>query len=223
MSELVRAKDSFRFYTRLNLTELTGLKASTLPQLGRLIKEVPGSCIYHHTHRFLQQHQYLSPEPPNDFAYWVTQIVGEGELGEQLASIDVVQFSNIRSLREKIIETLEKYLETTPSAKMKFAKEDEEFHFIKSVSFVLPTPYVANELREFLEILKKITIDSIYFHIFEARLRLEKKTNDFSNWIENAIGDKKLADRISSFDPYTQTLEDLRKTLIRIIERKIAV
>ena len=106
---------------------------------------------------------------------------------------------------------------------MKFAKEDEEFHFIKSVSFVLPTPYVANELREFLEILKKITIDSIYFHIFEARLRLEKKTNDFSNWIENAIGDKKLADRISSFDPYTQTLEDLRKTLIRIIERKIAV
>ena len=223
MSELVRAKDSFRFYTRLNLTELTGLKASTLPQLLDLIKEVPGSCIYHHTHRFLQQHQYLSPEPPNDFAYWVTQILGEGELGEQLASIDVVQFSDIRSLRDRIVETIEEYLEAVPSAKLRFAKEDEEFHFIKSVSFVLPTPYAANDLMEFLEILKKITLDAIYFHIFEARLRLEKKTNDFSNWIENSIGDKKLADRISSLDPYTQTLEDLRKTLIRIIERKIAV
>ena len=32
-------------------------------------------------------------------------------------------------------------------------------------------------LKEFTQILEKITIDSIYFHIFEARLRLEKPTN----------------------------------------------
>ncbi|MEW6680837.1 MAG: DUF5752 family protein, partial [bacterium] len=64
MSELIKAKEPFRFYTRLHLSELTGLKASTLSQLVELIKQVPGSCIYHHTHRFLQQHQYLSPLPP---------------------------------------------------------------------------------------------------------------------------------------------------------------
>ena len=223
MPELIKAKEPFRFYTRLNLSELTGLRASTLNQLLDIIKEVPGSCIYHHTHRFLQQHQYLSPEPPNDFAYWVTEALGENELGERLASIDTIQFSNIRSLREKIIETIENYLKNNPLAKLKFSREGEEFHFIKSVSFVLLTNYVAYDLKDFLEILNKITIDSIYFHIFEARLRLEKKTNDFSIWIETSIGDKELADKISGLDPYTRTLEDLRKTVMKIIERKISV
>ena len=92
MPELVKAKEPFRFYTRLHLSELTGLRATTLRQLLGLIKKVPGSCIYHHTHRFLQQHQYLSPEPPNDFAYWVTEVLGEDELGERLASIDTMQY-----------------------------------------------------------------------------------------------------------------------------------
>ncbi len=222
MPESIKAKEPFKFCTRLHLSELTGLRATTLGQLLELIREVPGSCIYHHTHRFLQQHQYLSPEPPNDFAYWVTEILGEDELGEGLASIDTLQYSTIRGLREKIARTIEEYLESSSFAKLKFAHSGEEFHFIKSVSFILPTNYTAYDLKEFLEILKKITIDSIYFHIFEARLRLEKPTNDFSFWIENSLGDKKLAERISAFDPYTRTLEDLRKTLVQIIGKKIS-
>jgi hypothetical protein len=107
------------------------------------------------------------------------------------------------------------------SAKLKFAGEGEEFHFIKSISFVLPTNYIAYDLKEFVDIVKNITIDSIYFHIFESRLRLEKKTNDFSNWIETSIGDKNLSNKISKLDPYTHTLEDLRKTIIKIVEQKL--
>lgn len=218
---LIKAKEPFRFYTRLHLSGLTGLKATTLDELLRHIKDVPGSCIYHHTHRFLQQHQYLSPEPPNDFAYWVTNVLGENRLGEYLASIDTVQFSTIRELREKIVATIEKYLQQHPSAKQRFVNDEAAFFFIKSMSFILPTHYVANDLEEFRQILEKITIDSIYFHIFEARLRLEKKTNDFSLWIETSFGDKDLAGKIAQLDPYTQTLDDLRKRLIRIIERKV--
>ncbi len=222
MPELLTAKEPFRFCTRLHLSELTGLRATTLSQLLALIKEVPGSCIYHHTHRFLQQHQHLSPEPPNDFAFWVTDTLGEDELGERLVTIDTMQYSTIRELREKIASTIENYLKDNPLAKLKFARREEEFHFIKSVSFILPTGYAAYNLRDFVEVLKKITIDSIYFHIFEARLRLEKPTNDFSYWLEHSLGDKELADRIRGFDPYTRTLEDLRNTLIQIIARKIA-
>ena len=40
------------------------------------------------------QHQYLSPEPPNDFAYWVSNVLQEDRLGEQLAAIDLIQFRN---------------------------------------------------------------------------------------------------------------------------------
>jgi len=221
MAALAKTTEPFRFYTRLHLTELTGLKAAGLVQLVRLLKSVPGGSIYYHTHRFLQQHQYLSPEPPNDFAYWVREILGEDELGERLASIDIIQYSTIRSLRERIIETIEEYLEQRPEAKMRFAQEGGELHFKKAVSFILPTDHISCDLREFIEILKWITIDSIYFHIFEARLRLEKKTNDFSNWIENSIGNKVLALSIARLDPYVYTMEDLRRTIVDLIEKEI--
>ena len=221
MEEDLKTKPHFQFFTRLHLSELTGRRATTIEELLEIIRDVPGACIYHHTHRFLQQHQYLSPEPPNDFAYWVGKILGEDVLGEKLASIDTIQFSTLRSLREKIISTIGDYLQTNPLVKGKFAHPEEAFHFIKSISFVLPTQYVAFTIEDFLEIFKKITVDSIYFHIFEARLRLEKKTNDFAWWIETSLGHKKLADRLTQLDPYTYTLEELRKTIIRNIEEFI--
>lgn len=221
MPELIRAKEPFVFYTRLHLSELTGLKAATLEQLLSLIKDVSGACIYHHTHRFLQQHQYLSPEPPNDFAYWVAQVLGEDALAEKLASVDTIQFTHIKELRQSIVGTIENYLKENPLAKLHFAREGEEFYFIKTVSFIMPNGYCAYDLKEFADTLSKITFDSIYFHIFEARLRLEKNLNDFSSWFENALGEKELADAILKMDPYTYTLDKLRKVLIRLIEQRI--
>lgn len=220
MTEPTKAKEPFRFFTRLHLTELTGVRASNLEELLKYLRDVPGSSVYHHTHRFLQQHQYLSPEPPNDFAYWVREVLGEAELAERLASIDTIRYETIRSLREKIVETIEGYLRDNPKAALRFARENEPFHFMKSVSFVLPTNYVATDLREFADALKKVTIDSIYFHIFEARLRLEKEGNDFSNWFRNSLDDKGLAAKINRLDPYTYTLDNLRKTILNIIEKK---
>jgi hypothetical protein len=217
----INATEPFRFYTRLHLSELTGLKAATLIELLDFIKTVPGASIYYHTHRFLQQHQYLSPEPPNDFAYWVSNVLGENELGEQLASVDIIQFNSIQSLREKIIIVIEEYLQKHPSAKNKFVNPGAEFHFIKSVSFVFPTGHTAGDLKELAEKLRRVTIDSIYYHIFESRLRLEKGENDLSRWMKDAIGDTVLAAKLSRLDPYTFTLEDLRTKIIGLIERSL--
>lgn len=214
-------RKEFHFYTRLNLTELTGLRAQTLTQMVRLLREVPGSCIYHHTHKFLQMHEYLSPEPPNDFAYWVTEVLGEDELGEMLASIDTIRFNTIRALREKLVTTIEGYIKFNPYARLRFSKEDESFYFLKSLSFVLPTNYSASSLAEFATGLEKVTSDSVYFHIFEARLRLEKGTNDFSNWLETSQGEKMLAEKIKNLDPYTYTMEDLRTAIIRLVRKRI--
>ncbi len=217
MPRLKRAKEPFVFWTRLHLTALTGLKAANIQEFLDLIKEVPGSSIYHHTHRFLQQHQYLSPEPPNDFAFWLIASLNEDILAEKLASIDTVQFFSIRALREEIISAIEGYVKSNPRCLNKYAAPNEEFYFMKSISFILPTHYTAASLSEFRRILKKITIDSIYFHIFESRLRLEKGTNDFSYWFETSLDNKKLADKVARLDPYTSTLEDLRKTLLNLI------
>ena len=212
--------DPFHFYTRLHLRELTGLKAKNLTELAAHLETVPGSVVYHHTHHFLQQHQYLSPEPPNDFAYWVTEILQDKKLGERLTSINTCDFKTIRELREKIVSTIKAYLEK--SKDLREAPEGEEFHFIKSVSFIFPTPFLASNLQEFTAVLKKITaVNSIYFHMFEARIRLEKGTNDFSFWLEG-LGEKELAQKIARLDPYTHTMEGLRGKVIQLAESRLA-
>ena len=220
--KLKRTKKPFLFHTRLNLSELTGFRATTLGQLLDIIKTVPGSCIYHHTHRFLQQHQYLSPEPPNDFAYWVSKVLGEDALGEKLASIDIMQYTTIRDIREEIVAVIERYLQENQSSGQKFASPDDAFHFIKSISFVIPTHYMSYDLNEFVDVLSKITIDSIYFHIFEARLRLERGSNDFSYWIEHDMGNRELAARLNRVDLFTNTMEGVRNEIVGILRAATA-
>jgi len=207
-----KAKNPFQFYTSVKLRELTERKARNLKELVETIKDVPGSVIYYHTHVFLQKHQSFSPEPPNDFAYWVSQVLGEYKLGEELASVDICEFSTIRELREKIINVIENYLFENKEP-LRYAPNGGEFEFIKAHSFVMPTGFTARNLKEFEMIIGKVTIHSIYFHIFEARLRLEKGVNDFSFWIGTSAGAPELARTIAALDPYTFTMEGLRQKL----------
>lgn len=211
-----KAVNPFQFYTSVKLRELTGRKARNLRELVETIKETPGSVIYYHTHVFLQRHKRLSPEPPNDFAYWISHVLGEYKLGEELGSIDICVFSTIRELREKIINVIEDHLFDNKEP-LRYAPHDMEFEFVKAHSFVVPTGFTAHNLKEFEMILGKITIHSIYFHIFEARLRLEKGINDFSFWIDTSLGSPELAKIIASLDPYTFTMEGLRRKLIDIV------
>jgi hypothetical protein len=217
--ELPRANETFCFTSRLNLPVLTGRQARDLAELLENIKTASGAVIYHHTHRFLQQHQTLSPEPPNDFAFWVSNILQETVLGEQLASIDVIQFPTIRALQKKIISTIETYMNSHPDFRV--APPGEEFNFMRSITFTIPTPYTANTLTEFLDSLQKVSVNSLYFHMFEARLRIGKPTNDFSLWLENSLGESKLGKEIAAMDPYTNTLEGLRKRISRLIINRL--
>lgn len=215
-----QAKEPFHFRTRLHLKELTGLKASNLRELVDRLKKVPDSVVYYHTHHFLEEHHYLTPEPPNDFSGWVSDVLGDEVLEERLASIDTFEFPTIGALRARVIGVIEEHL--AKGQDLRTAPEGQEFYFIKSVSVILPTPYVAHDLREFLEVLRKITIHSLYFHIFEAKLRLQRGLNDFSIWLEDSLEEKELAEEIARLDPYTYTLETLRAKLIELAEERLA-
>ncbi len=214
------AQAPFQFVTQTSLIELTGLRARDLYELVNHLKTVPLSVIYYHTHHFLKQHQFLSPEPPNDFAYWVTNVLQEDRLGEQLAAIDTIRFSSLRSLQQALGVTIERYLARGKSSRV--APDGEEFHFMKARSFVLSTPYSAKTLEEFVEVIQKISLNSLYHHMFEARLRLEKGTNDFSLWFETELGENILAKAIAQLDPYTLSLEALRGKIVRLIRARLA-
>ncbi|MBI4436217.1 MAG: hypothetical protein HY590_02240 [Candidatus Omnitrophica bacterium] len=218
---LPEARTPFQFYTRLSLCELTGLRAVTLSQLLKFLQTLPGSVIFHHTHHYLQEHQYLTPEPPNDFASWVGEVLGEKKLGEELAGVNTVAFPTIRALRERLIGSIERSLRAHPFSYLRFAKPEEAFHFVKSVSVILPTPYRAKDLKEFAECVEATTLDSLYFHLFEARLRLERGRNDFSAWLEEDLSEAASAQAIASLDPYTHTMEELRQIILRLLHRRL--
>jgi len=205
----------FQFKTRFNLVELLGRKAGTIRDLLQGIREVPGSSIYFHTHRYLQQHHYLSPEPPNDFAFWTTSILGLNDVGERLASVDTIRYRSIKDLRQKYVELLEESLAAKRNSWPQ-CQEGTEFHFMSCRTFIIPLPAVAENAEEFAAILETVSINSLYFHVFESRLRLEKGENDFSNWFE-AIGRNELAASLSRLDPYTITLEGLRKKIVETV------
>lgn len=206
----------FYFKTKLDQTLLLGTKGRNIQGLLEGIRQVPDSSIYYHTHRFLEQHHFLSPEPPNDFAYWVSENLGDDILGEQLSSVDIVQFRTIAQLREKFIQILEGYLET--AERLTFSPAGQDFHFMSSRLFVLPTSHVAHTLSEFREALNHVSTNSIYYHMFDAKLRLEQGDNDFSEWFVS-LGKIELAEELGRLDPYAHTLDGLRKRIIVLVRK----
>lgn len=216
---LKKASKPFHFYTRLHLKELTGRKAWNMTDLANILKSSPDSIVYYHTHHFLEQHQFLTPEPTNDFALWVNDSLDAHVLAEKLANIDTFAYFSLSELKAKIVSVIETYIANNPSQAM--VNGEYEFYFIKSNSIMIPTPYFASDLREFIEVLRKITIDSLYYHIFESRLRLQKRSNDFSEWIRDSFGENDLADKIDNLMPYTATLDAMRLFIIQNIEKRI--
>lgn len=219
MPPILRASVPFEFWSQLNLTLLTGHRASDVAELLGHLRVVPGAVVYYHTHHFLVQHQYLSPEPPNDFSYWVAEVLGEERLGEQLASVDILRFSTIRELRQALIAVIEGFLEN--ASNLRTAPPGEEFYFKQSVSFVLPTPIAARDLREFRNALEKVSSSSIAYHMFDARLRLERGDNDFSHWLECVLGERQLAEALRRIDPYSHTDEGLRRRMVTLVDARL--
>ena len=211
--------NQFEFRSLLNMTLLTGLRARDLAELVQYMRTVPGAVIYHHTHHFLVQHQFLSPEPPNDFAYWVSNILLEERLGEELAAVDLLRFPTLRDLRNALIHVIQEFLDR--SSNLRTAPAGEEFHFMESVSYVVPTGVLALDLADFREGLKRVSLSSIAYHMFDARLRLEKGDNDFSRWLEHSQGERQLAEAFRKVDPYTHTQDGLRRRLITMVSKRI--
>ncbi len=207
---------AFCFRTGADLVYLQGIKVRTPDELLEGIRGVPESSIYYHTHRFLQEHLYLSLKPPNDFAYWLTSILGLRELGEEVAAVDVVRFKSLEELRGEFIRVLEDYLSRGKYTVS--APPGSEFHFMSSKLFVLPTRYTAHNIAEFRDAVRKISARSLYFHLFESRLRLETGENDFSVWMENA-GEPRLAREIARLDPYTMTVDGLRERIVQEVNQ----
>jgi len=204
----------FRFFTERRLVELTGLSARNLPELATILHTVSGSSVFYHTHHEFLAHHFEKPVVYNDFAVWVREALQEDALAERLAAVDLLAFTTIRQLREAILSLIESCMQSR-NRDSRECLPDDEFHFCKSKSFILPTGIVAQDPSDFFAKLPGITTSSLYFHFLEARLRLGRPTNDFSHWLASQ-GQLQLSHAIDQLDPYRLTLDELKDDLIQL-------
>jgi hypothetical protein len=206
----------FYFNTSESLLRIGRQKASTLPELLQALRECPDDSIFQHTVRTLQEHHFIRQGFSNDFAHWSLSDCNEPILAEQLASVDVREFTEIAGLRGRMVEIVADFLHGHPSAGSRAAHEP--FYFCASDIVVLPTKFAPDSLPGFLDGLRQVSVHSIHHHFIEARLRLKRMSNDFSQWLEEEIGLRDAAQSIESIDIYTNTLEGVRQKIARIVE-----
>jgi hypothetical protein len=95
-----------------------------------------------------------------------------------------------------------------------------DFFFMRSNSIVFPTDHTAADPASFAAALGRVSIGSIYHHMFEARLWREEGRNDFSAWLQDELGLKVAAWRIERLEPYLSSLEDIRKQIQTIVKEE---
>jgi hypothetical protein len=215
--ELRKAGEPFYFNTSEHLLRIGRQKATTLSELLQALETCPDDSIFQHTFCTLQEHHFIRQGFSNDFAHWSLSACHEPVLAEQLASVDVREFTAIDGLRRRMVDTVNDFLRKHP--KSAFRTANEPFYFCAADIVVLPTPFIADSLAGFLDGLRQVSVHSIHHHFIEARLRLHLMSNDFSKWLEEEVGLSSTADAIERIDIYTNTMEGVRQQIIHMVEQ----
>jgi hypothetical protein len=210
----------FYFNTSAHLLRITTQKANTLAELLDALRVCPDDSIFQHTFRTLQELHFIREGFSNDFAHWALTACNEPGLAEQLASVDVREYTSLGELRERFVQIVEKHLQLNPADGQRMA--EETFYFCAADIVVMPTKFVAETLRDFAKGLREVSVHSIHHHFIEARLRIKLMSNDFSQWLYEDVGLTDIARALNRIDIYTVTLEDVRRQMLRIVERSLA-
>ncbi len=206
----------FEFRQCVSILKSTGQEAKNLRELREIMSRVSKESIFHHTYQyFLKGHIY---EYGNDFAQWAGENLEEEALAEHLSSVDPYDFNTVEDLRGELLAVIDRYLEDFPEPRD--AMPGEEFHFNETITLIFPVGIMARNLAEFLVGIKYLDAGSIYYHFYEARMRLGGGIDDFSTWIETALGKNQLAEEIRAIDPFMHNIEGIREHIIEAVERE---
>lgn len=206
----------FEFKQCASILKSTREKAKNLRDLREIIARVSDEAIFHHTYQyFLKGHIY---QYTNDFAQWAGESLEEEALAEHLSVIDPYEFKTIEDLRGALLAVIDRYLEDFPEPRE--AMSGDEFHFNETITLIFPVGIRAKNLAEFLMAIKYVDAGSIYYHFYEARVRLGGGIDDFSTWIETSLDKKDLAEKVRAIDPFMHSIEEIRKHIIEVVEKE---
>jgi len=217
MEEYEELERPFDFRQCVSIIRSTGEKAEDLKELREIIARVSDDSIFHHTYQyFLKQHIL---EYTNDFAHWAGESLEERALAEQLSNIDPYSFESIADLRAVLVEVSDSYRERFPEPR--YALPGDEFFFNETVTFVFPIGVYAKNLAEFFLAMRFVDSGCIYYHFYEARMRVPGGTDDFSRWVDEVLGKRELAEKIRGIDPFMHNTEEIRTHITGIVMEEV--
>ena len=130
------------------------------------------------------------------------------------AALDVRQFVAIEDLRAALVHTIDSYLHAQPRSADRPAFEP---FFFETREIAISLESHASNLTELAKGIRWLSLQSLHYHFVNSRLRLHRRTNDFSRWAETELDFPELAARIDRVDFYTNTLQGVREEILECI------
>jgi len=213
----MKSDEPFEFVTASYLIRIEGGEAENLAGLEQGIEKCSDASMFYHTFQSLGRHHFLNEGFSNDFAQWVLGSCNRPALAERLASLDIRDYVSLGELRTDLTRILGEYCGANPREATQAAFE--KFYFCETLEEEVALGK-ARTLKEFRDGLETLPHASLQFHFLTSRLRLHLRTNDFSHWLEEALGLKRLARSVERIDIYTNTLDGVRERILELIERE---
>jgi len=190
----------------------TGKRAQNLRELIEHLRAADPKSIYYHFWGGLLRPRFDDPEYHNDFGIWVAHSLHNKILAERLAVIDPVEFDTLEDLRNELIEIIDESLDETEFPT--WAKRDDQFEFMEHQIVVFNTMKSVQHPLDFVDVLPRISVGSIFYHFIDGRRRNPNMVDDFRNWL-TGFGDKyaDLIQMVGEICPYFTPLKELRKEL----------
>jgi hypothetical protein len=214
------AQDPFWFRECFVMSMPIGRMASNLRELLHALHELDDSVFYFHLWQSRLTIAHPGLEYPNDFALWAGTALQDSKLAEILSSFDPFGYESMKQVRDDLVDLLDDYLWNLPS--VPWARPGFEFHFCEASTVVLRSQVAVETLADFHSTLKRVGLDSVYYHLVDARWRLRpKRTDDFSIWIEMNFDLPDLVSAIRDIDTSFFTLEEIRNTVLSLVSHYV--
>ena len=209
----------FVFTGCVELRQTLNLRALDERELMDRLEEAPAAAVLFHTYGYFLRHGPMTTAYGNDFASWVASQVRDHVLAERLAVVNPFEFESLDSLREELVTVINDHLLRMNSVpRIEFG---EPFYFQQSDVVQVPLGPGVTSLADFRTALADVDASAIYFHMIEARARLSRRSDDFSEWIRVSLGLSALADAITRIDAYMTSLERVRARVLSLVDAEL--
>jgi hypothetical protein len=193
----------------------TGQRAQNLKELRDVLRTIHPGAIYYHFWGRLLRPRFDDPEYNNDFAVWVKYELNDDKLAERLAVIDPTSFPTLEDLRRELVDVIEERLDELDW--INWARHDRQLSLVRSQIVVFDTKQRIEYAEQLADVVPRLSVSSIFYHVIDARRRSLGRVDDFRAWLAGFNGQyEDLCSTLAGMDPYFVTLHGLRLRLANL-------